>query len=153
MKRTAFVLAVVVSLATIGLGLADARGPGRGVGGVGGCGGPCVSGAGPGGYAAPDAASQEVRAAFLAETVELRRTLAVKRAELAALMAGDSPDPARAGGLQGEVFDLESQLQQAATDAGLPAWGGGDCPGPGNCGTGPRGGWRQGSTAAPPPAR
>jgi len=62
----------------------------------------------------------EARDKFLQETAGLRKELTVKEAELTALMAAANPDDKKVGKVTGEIFDLRSQLKQAATAKGLP---------------------------------
>ena len=59
------------------------------------------------------------RKKFLSETVAFRREMAVKRAELDALMNNDNPDAKRIAQLTGEIFDLREQLWSKAEASGL----------------------------------
>ncbi len=65
----------------------------------------------------------EARDAFLADTVELRRDMAVKRATMRALMQQDNPDTEAIARLAAELFDLREQLRGRAREAGLPPRG------------------------------
>ena len=85
--------------------------------------------------------NNEKVAAFLKETTETRKQLAVKRSERRALMSQDNPDEKKVGQLTGEIFDLKNLLDEKATEVfgdnppmGFRrAWGS-----PGNCGRRPR---------------
>lgn len=81
-----------------------------------------------------DPKSEEARNAFLSETVELRKSIATKRAEKRALMLNDNPDPKRVGELTGEIFDLREQLQSKAQEKGIEKNRYGRGKGPGSCG-------------------
>jgi len=89
------------------------------------------------GYSEQD---DEKAAAFLAETKELRKEIVVKRSELDALMRQDNPDEKKVATLTGDLFDLESKLDEKAAKnfEGRPGYGHGPGPGNGNCG---RRGW------------
>ena len=87
----------------------------------------------------PDTKSEEARDAFLSETVEQRKLIAVKRAEKKALMLGDNPDAKRVAELTGEIFDLREQLQSKAEEKGIEKIGFGRGPGHGFGEPGPRG--------------
>ncbi|GAB4338455.1 MAG: hypothetical protein Kow0089_10450 [Desulfobulbaceae bacterium] len=92
--------------------------PGRWAGpGCGECAGP--------GYPGQQLSEQtiEARNVFLAETAELRKAMAVKRAEKRALMLSDNPDSKRVAELTGEIFDLREQLQDKAREKGLTDMG------------------------------
>ena len=70
-----------------------------------------------------DAKKEEMRAKFqkfFADTKDLRRQIAVKKAEKRAVMHGKTPDPMAAAKVSGEVFDLKSSLHEKAVAAGLP---------------------------------
>ena len=69
----------------------------------------------------PDKAMLEARDTFLAETTELRKSMAEKKAAMRALMKNTNPDPEKAETLAGELFDLREQLRVKAKAAGLPA--------------------------------
>jgi zinc resistance-associated protein len=75
--------------------------------------------------------------AFLQATVDLRKHLAMKQAEYQALMNSDNPDPAKAGAITGEMFQLRDQIRTKAKEAGV---GNGYC----GAGYGCRGGWGNG---------
>lgn len=93
---------------------ASARGWGGGPGGGSGCpwaGQPCYQ---------MDEADREKLETFRNETVELRRQIAMKRAEKMALFHHQNPDPNAVARVAGELFDLRIQMQSKASDAGLP---------------------------------
>ena len=56
---------------------------------------------------------------FNTETNDIRRSIIVKRSELRALLNQDNPDEKRVAQLTGEVFDLETDLDKKAADAGI----------------------------------
>ena len=68
-----------------------------------------------------DPALQEKREKFFTETQEIRKELAMKRAEKRALLNNENPDPAAVSKLTGELFDLRTSLREKAEEAGLPA--------------------------------
>lgn len=142
-KRLALV--VLLGISVFGYGMAEA-GPGRhgrmGAPGSGGC---CQFCGGPGSGAELDEESLAARDKFFNETVNLRRQVVVKSAEIDALMSRENPDEKKVGLLTGEVFDLKNQLHAKAEEYGIKA-GGYFCGGP--YGNGPRmggrGGWGRG---------
>lgn len=95
-----------------------------------------------GGVTAPmDAETQAKFDKLYEETLDLRKQIAVKRAEKHALMGSEHPDPAAVGKIAGELFDLRNTLHSKAKAAGLPGYGGmgrccGSCDGPGYYGRG-----------------
>lgn len=56
---------------------------------------------------------------FLDGTVELRKNMAEKRAEMRAVMKSTAPDSKRASQLAGELFTLREQLRTKAGENGL----------------------------------
>jgi Spy/CpxP family protein refolding chaperone len=73
---------------------------------------------------------QEALEKFNAETATTRREIVVKRSELNALLSKDNPDETKVGKLTGELYDLETDLDNKAEAAGIDnryAYG----PGPG----------------------
>jgi zinc resistance-associated protein len=94
-------------------------------------------------YNQVDPAVKEKLDKFFTDTADLRKEMAVKRAEQRALLRSDTPDPAAAGALAGELFDLRTAMHQKAEEAGVTAYigpmngprGGRDF-GPGNRGMG-----------------
>ena len=77
----------------------------------------------------------EKAAAFFEETKEIRREIVVKRSELDAMMQQDNPDEKKVAKLTGELFDLQSNLDEKAgkTFGDTPRHGFGRGPGYGNC--------------------
>jgi zinc resistance-associated protein len=59
---------------------------------------------------------QEKMAAFLTETKETRKQIAVKRSERRALMRQDNPDEKKVAQLTGEIFDLKSLLEEKSKE-------------------------------------
>ena len=87
-------------------------------------------------YQAMDPDTRAKYDGFLADTEEVRREVAARRAEKRALMHAANPDPERAAQLTRELLNLRSQLMAKADEAGI-AFG----PGSGHgCGHGGRGG-------------
>lgn len=88
--------------------------------------------------------------AFLKNTQDLRKNLAMKQAAYGAIMNSANPDPAKAAGTAEEIFQLRQQLRVMAEQAGLQSgwgnWGGGY--GRGYM-YGPRGGWGPGGGWGP----
>jgi hypothetical protein len=68
-----------------------------------------------------DPALQEKRDKFLADSQEIRKQMAMKRAEKQALLRSDNPDPQAVSTISGELFDLRTTLRQKAEEAGIPA--------------------------------
>ena len=62
----------------------------------------------------------QARQAFMKDTAGLRQSLAEKRGEYRAVMAGENPDPKAAGKLSGEIAGLKDQLREKAVAAGVP---------------------------------
>jgi zinc resistance-associated protein len=58
--------------------------------------------------------------AFAEDTYDLRKQMAVKRGEYQALMAGQNPDPARAGKLKQEMFESREQIRTKAREHNVP---------------------------------
>jgi hypothetical protein len=75
-------------------------------------------------YQQLDSATQSKIDAFRAGTTELRKQMAMKRAEKQALMANQNPDPQAIARVEGELFDLRTEMQSKAQEAGVPAMGG-----------------------------
>ncbi len=110
-KRSLIIMTVVTSLCVVGF--ASAKGWG---GGQGSC--EC-QGYGPG-YQNLDADTKAKVDGFMTETKELRKQMAMKRAERTAIMAADNPDPAAAARVAGEMFDLRTEMRDKAKSAGVP---------------------------------
>jgi len=76
--------------------------------------------------------SAEAYKKFMDETAQLRKSLAVDRAELDAIMAGPGPDPKKVAELQGRIVDNQEALAEIARTSNIDAGpGSGYCPGPG----------------------
>lgn len=83
-----------------------------------------------------DEKSTEEYDVFRSETAELRKEIAIRKAEKAALMLNDNPDAKKVAQLTGELFDLREQLHSKAQEKGLRKVGyyrgpGQRCGGPG----------------------
>lgn len=70
-----------------------------------------------------DTVTQKAHEKFLQDTTELRKQMMEKRASMRAVMAAETPDPAKASKIAGELFDLREQLRIKAQEYGLPAVG------------------------------
>ena len=142
-KKIILAVVLVSAIGMAGLQNADAGPWGGGPNKWGGpnC-GQC-DGTGPQGQLQLDTKSEEARNAFLSETAEQRKMIAVKKAEKRALMLNDNPDAKRVAELTGEIFDLREQLQSKAQEKGIEKIGFGRGPGRGCDGPGPRGFQRQ----------
>lgn len=81
-------------------------------------GGPCGWGPGwgPGRQLTPDQAAKafDLRQKFFNETVDLRRQLAIKKAELGQLWQAKEPDQAKIAAKQKEINALRDKLQEKA---------------------------------------
>ena len=76
---------------------------------------------------------QEARQNFFDETEDLRNQLFEKRSEYYTLMNSENPDKDEAQMIWGEMFDIQTQIQEKAAEAGMNPQGGG---GPGRgCGS------------------
>ena len=73
----------------------------------------------PRGAANADPAMREKIQKFFKDTQGLRREIFVKRAELEAIVNAAQPDPAAAGKMAGELYDLQTSLRTQAQAAGL----------------------------------
>ena len=132
MKKYLVAVALIGAIGFTGFSMANARGnygygPGSGSGDCNG-GRYCDKGS----YSEQD---NEKAAAFFEETKELRKGIVVKRSELDALMRQENPDEKKVAKLTGDLFDLQSTMEEKAGKA----FEGGPGPGYGNCGK--RGGW------------
>ena len=122
-KKIIVGLAIVGAIALAGLQTAGA-GP-RGGGPYGWGGGPqcndCGKGYGYGNQGAQQLDEETVKAQekFMNDTVQLRKDMAIKKAEKRALMISDNPDSKRVSQLTGELFDLREQLHSKAEESGL----------------------------------
>ena len=101
-----------------------------------------------------DPASDPAFTKFLEDTAEIRKEIAIDRAELDAIMAGENPDPARARELSTSIADNQEKLAEFARENGIGAPGvgaGGGCGNRGgargscgSCGGAPNGAGPQG---------
>lgn len=73
-------------------------------------------------YQQLDPAVKEKLDKFFTDTQDIRKEMAVKRAEQRAMLRSDNPDPAVAGKLAGELFDLRTTMHQKAEEAGVTAY-------------------------------
>lgn len=97
-----------------------------------------------------DPADDPAFSKFLEESADIRKEIAVDRAELNAIMAGENPDPVRVRELSTSIADNQQKLAEIAkaNDIGAPGAGvGGGCGGrgAGRGGCGGCGGWGNGS--------
>lgn len=91
---------------------------------------------------AVDQAALDARQKFFEESAPLREKLFAKRGEYQELLRQENVDKDKANALWSEIFDLQTELRQLASDRGLPQAGFG--PGPGSCnGSGPGAGCGQ----------
>lgn len=92
---------------------------------------------------------------FIDETSVLRRTIAVDRAELDALMAGKEPDTKRVRELTANIVDNQEKVAEIARAANIngPGAGGFLCDGPRGSGGGFRGGYGPGHGPGNGPCR
>jgi hypothetical protein len=118
MKKIVVIVGLVTALGFVALQQASARGWGGGYGGGYNCPNYGMN------YQQLDDATQVKIDAFRLETTELRKQIAMKRAEKQALMASQNPDPQAIATVEGELFDLHTEMQQKAKEAGVPAMGG-----------------------------
>jgi Spy/CpxP family protein refolding chaperone len=134
MKKYLAAAALVGVIGFAGMSIADARGYGYGPGGgSGNCDGGryCNSYS----YDEKDKAKAET---FFEETKELRKEIVVKRSTLDAIMLQDNPDEKKVAKLTGDLYDLQSQMDDKAGKAFEGKAGYGPGPGFGNCGKGRR---------------
>ena len=134
MKKYLAAAALIGVIGFTGMSIANARGYGNGPGaGYGDCNNREYCGNWS--YSEED---KEKAAAFFKETRELRKEIVVKRSELDALLLQDNPDEKKVAKLTGDVFDLQTQMDEKADNAfeGKGKFGRG--PGFGNCGKGRR---------------
>jgi len=113
MKKKIAIAAVITTIGLAGLTQAYAWGP-RGGGNYGNC--PQFQGSQ---YSQVDPATQEKMDNFFTDTQELRKEIAMKRAEKQAMLRGDNPDPAAMSKITGELFDLRAAMQKKADEAGV----------------------------------
>lgn len=67
-----------------------------------------------------DAENSKALDKYLDETATLRKDLAVKEAELVALLRQKNPDEKKVAGLSGELFDLRTELSAKAEERNVP---------------------------------
>lgn len=114
-RRILIVVALIAGLGLVGLQQASARGWGGGGNGDG-----CFcQGNGPGYQQLDDATKAKVDA-FKADTQDIRKQMAMKRAEKQALMGSQTPDAAAVAKVAGELFDLRTEMSEKAKEAGVP---------------------------------
>ena len=136
-KKIIYFFIKIVAISFTSFSLANARGnygPGPGYGDCGGYGN-CNNLA----YSEVD---NEKGAAFYEETKEIRKNIIVKKSELDALMRQDNPDEKKVAKLTGEIYDLQTLMEEKSvkTYGDSPRYGyGRGFGGYGNCGRGPRG--------------
>lgn len=69
-----------------------------------------------------DPAVKEKLDKFFADTQDIRKDIAIKRAEKMALTRSETPDPAAVGTITGELFDLHYTMRQKAEEAGVATY-------------------------------
>lgn len=99
-------------------------------------------GQGPMYYQQMDQASLDKANAFQKDTQELRKQIAMKQTERFSLMQSQNPDPAAVAKVSGELFELQSTMQDKARTAGFGNYYG--CPGGMGMGYGMMGGGGRG---------
>ena len=130
-NKTGKILMVLAIVVVLGIAVTSFAGWGRGHWGYGHHIGPGYGmhrgwGGGPSGYGAPgyqtDLSDEDVarlnkeRRAFFEATSELREEIYQKELELRSELAKPEPDAKKAAGLQKEISNLESQLDQKRLD-------------------------------------
>ncbi|KAB2889262.1 MAG: periplasmic heavy metal sensor [Desulfobulbaceae bacterium] len=115
MKKKIAAIVLVASLATAGVAAARG-GMGMGMG--------CPNMA-PQAYQQLDDATRGKIDAFYRDTQDLRKQIVMKHAEMRALMNNQNTDPAAASKLSGELFDLQTVIQDKAKAAGVSQYVGG----------------------------
>jgi hypothetical protein len=116
MKKALAITALVTVIGLTGLSQASAYMGQGGMRGHGGCNGSAI------GMRAPTNMDEETKAkfnVFFQDTQELRKSIAVKRAQKRALMRTSEPNIEKVGELAGELFDLRSSMRTKAEAAGL----------------------------------
>jgi len=116
-KMVVLVLATVLIAAGFQQALARGWGDGRGAGVYQGMG---CAGACSGQYQQLDEETQNKLQAFRLETLELRKQMAMKRAEKQALLRAQTPDFKAVAQVEGVLFELRHEMQQKALEAGVP---------------------------------
>jgi hypothetical protein len=129
----------LIGVAVIGLMLSAVSAFAVGYGPGGGCGG--MRGWGGGSSDSANVSDADYKK-FIDETSVLRKSIAVDRAELDALMAGKEPDAKRVRELTATIVDNQEKVAEIARAANIsgPGAGGFGCNGPQGFGGGFRGG-------------
>lgn len=87
-----------------------------------------------------DPANDPVYQQFLQDTADIRKDIAMDRAELNALLAGENPDAVKARELSARIADNQQKLAELASANGFGPGNRGGCGGPrvarGSCGGG-----------------
>jgi Spy/CpxP family protein refolding chaperone len=115
-------LSLLLLSAILGLAFLTPAFAGRGLGPGAGAGG---SGYGPGNCGGPnfrgelDEQAVQARQEFLDQSKELRQQLYDQKTAYSELMQQETPDKEEAAKLWGGIFDLQTQLQEMAADAGF----------------------------------
>jgi Spy/CpxP family protein refolding chaperone len=136
MKKYVVAAALIGAIGFASFSMADARGnygygPGPGYGNCGGY-GYCNN------VSYPDADNEKANE-FYEATKETRKEIFVKRSELDALMRQDNPDEKKVAKLTGEIYDLQTLMEEKADNAfgdsprygyGRGRGGNGNCRGP-----------------------
>jgi hypothetical protein len=110
MKKLIIAVAVVGLLGFAGIQIASAHGGYAQDGGYGYCGEY---------YDGDNSNDNATLEKFRSETNDIRKGIVVKRSELRALLQQDNPDEKRVAQLTGEIFDLETELNEKAADKGV----------------------------------
>lgn len=124
MKKTITTVAIILALGFVGFKTATAKSVwGYGPGGCGGY--------GQGNGFALDKKAVEARENFLEETTELRKNIAIKKAELYALYKQEDVDTAQSDEVRRELSDLQNELQDIGIEKGVTIGAPEYCDGPG----------------------
>ncbi len=139
----------IIGVAVIGLSLSAVSAFAVGYG-PGNCG---MRGWGGGGYSANVSDADYKK--FIDETSALRKSIAVDRAELDALMAGKDPDSNKVRELTATIVDNQEKVAEIARASNIagPGAGGFGCNGPRGFGGGGRGGYGPGNGPGYGPCR
>lgn len=117
MKKTLVIIGLAIFFGIAAMQQVSARGWGSGEGGGYNC-----PKAGMG-YQQLDQATKEKIDAFRAENLELRKQMAMKKAEKQALLSHQNPDPKALAKVEGELFDLRTEMQKRRAEAGIDKMG------------------------------
>lgn len=118
MIKTILTLAMAVAVGFAGINLAEARWGGDWMMGNGGGYGPSACN-GPGGWKGQTTVSYEAMEKFHTETSDLRKQMHEKRSEYYDAINAENPDKELAKELWSQLFDLQNEMHQKATDAGM----------------------------------